>query len=221
MIEVGACFSPYDSESFGNHFNESYEAEAYRLYADPISENSSSNAFQCYLKEHFPTGIILKPAQHHELLLQAVQLATKSIQILSPWMLYTVVDKTFRQSLQESLNRGVDIWIGFGYKPSKFTLEEIDKIVQLDNFGSNLENTREAIEGLFGMLKDQLAYVPPIHSKILLVDDQFLFIGSHNWLSNKGKRNRDEISCLLTKRESVEYVRKQYLELVFRKNSRE
>ncbi|MNN73601.1 hypothetical protein D3C81_1897330 [compost metagenome] len=71
------------------------------------------------------------------------------------------------------------------------------------------------------MLKDQLAYVPPIHSKILLVDDQFLFIGSHNWLSNKGKRNRDEISCLLTKRESVEYVRKQYLELVFRKNSRE
>ncbi|MNV24536.1 hypothetical protein D3C71_1156040 [compost metagenome] len=97
MIEVGACFSPYDSESFGNHFNESYEAEAYRLYADPISENSSSNAFQCYLKEHFPTGIILKPAQHHELLLQAVQLATKSIQILSPCKSYTVVPKTFHQ----------------------------------------------------------------------------------------------------------------------------
>lgn len=219
MVEAGACFSPYDNDNIRGEFKESFDAEAYLLYADPVSEDSSSSLFQNYLKEHFPTGIILKPIQHHTLLLQAIQLASKSIHILSPWMLHTVVDKPFLHSLQESIERGVDIRIGFGYKPSKFTLADIDKIVQLDNFGSGLEKTQEAIEELFRILQDQLAYVPPIHSKILLVDYQFLFIGSHNWLSNKGRQKRDEISCLLTKQESIEYVRKQYLEPLFSNSS--
>lgn len=220
-LEVGVCFSPYDNDNFRSNFKDSYEAEAYKLYADSVSGNASSNPFQNYLKDHFPAGIILKPAQHHSLLLKAIQLASKSIRILSPWMLHSVVDEPFRHSLQESINRGVDIRVGFGYKPSKFTLADIDKIVQLDNFGGELDKTQAAIEELFKMLKDRLAYVPPIHSKILLVDNQFLFIGSHNWLSNKGRQNRDEISCLLTKQESIEYVQKQYMEPLFRKGSEE
>ncbi|OXM13941.1 AAA domain-containing protein [Paenibacillus herberti] len=212
MLEVGACFSPYDNENIRGHFKDSHDAEAYQLYADTVSGGPSASPFQNYLKEQFPAGIILKPAQHHALLLKAIQLASKSIRILSPWMMYTVVDEAFRQSLRESMDRGVDIRIGFGYKPSKLTLADIDKIVQLDNFGSGLEKTRDAVESLLGILGDRLAYVPPIHSKILLIDDQFLFIGSHNWLSNKGRQNRDEISCLLMKREAIKYVQEQYLE---------
>lgn len=218
MLEVGACFSPYDSDNFRSHFKDNYNTDAFRLYADPVSGVLSSSPFQNYLKEHFPTGIILKPAQHHKLLLQAIQLASKSIRILSPWMLHTVVDETFHHFLQESIDRGVDIRIGFGYRPSKFTLADIDKIVQLDNFGGELEKTCEAIKELFNMLQNRLTYVPPIHSKILLVDDQFLFIGSHNWLSNKGRQNRDEISCLLINRDSIDYVQKQYLEPLLSKD---
>lgn len=221
ILEAGACFSPYDSDNIRRTFEDRFEAEAYRLYADPVGGSQASSPFQNYLSEHFPSGIILKPSQHHSLLLQAIQLASKSIRILSPWMLHTVVDESFRHSLQESMNRGVDIRLGFGYKPSKLTLADIDKIVKLDNFGGNLELTLEAIEELYKLLQNRLAYVPPIHSKILLVDDQFLFIGSHNWLSNKGKQNRDEVSCLLMKQEAISYVQKRYLEPLLNKGVKE
>ena len=35
--------------------------------------------------------------------------------------------------------------------------------------------------------KENFVYYPPLHAKIIIVDDEYMFMGSHNWLSNAGK----------------------------------
>ncbi|WP_390905309.1 phospholipase D-like domain-containing protein [Paenibacillus melissococcoides] len=52
--------------------------------------------------------------------------------------------------------------------------------------------------------------MPPLHSKVLLIDNKILFIGSHNWLSNQGKSTREEISYLITDRQAIAYVRMRF-----------
>ena len=70
------------------------------------------------------------------------------------------------------------------------------------------EGSARAIGALLG---DWLRYDPPSHVKLLLVDEQYLFIGSLNWLYNSGESEQREISCLITNPDTIAYVREKYL----------
>lgn len=212
IMELGSCYSPYE-EKYTKGIEGDNLLTACKLYSSKNALNRMDiRGFGKYISEKFPEGIILEPKEHYELLLQALQLAKKSIVIVSPWMHYTVLDEQFQKFIQEALKRNVKVRIGFGYIKTKYSLSDIDNIVKVDNAKyAHKEETAASITSLHQILKNDLYYVPPIHSKILLIDDEYLFLGSHNWLSNRGKRNRDEVSCLLTGKHSIEYVEKRYL----------
>lgn len=107
-----------------------------------------------------------------------------------------------------------NIQITFGYHKQNFTLKEIDKIVQRDNFGYGLEKDIEAIQSLYDLLKDALLYLPPLHSIIVIADHEIMIISSHNWLSNKGAstQTKQETSCTIHDKEAINYVIERFFE---------
>ncbi|MNZ96091.1 hypothetical protein D3C78_1152710 [compost metagenome] len=71
-----------------------------------------------------------------------------------------------------------------------------------------------SISKLKEVLGEALQYIPPIHTKILLVDDKYLFIGSYNWLSNNGEfSKRDEVSCLIVEASMIQYLKERYIHI--------
>jgi phosphatidylserine/phosphatidylglycerophosphate/cardiolipin synthase-like enzyme len=155
--------------------------------------------------------MLLHPKNHYHLLLQAIKYCQNSISIVSPWVSSYVLNSEFFTSLKVAQARNSNIKIMFGYKETNFSLDELEKIVNKDNHSySNKEETILALKKLRDILKDNLEYKPPLHTKILLIDDQLLFIGSHNWLSNQGRGEREEISTLVTDKQAINYVKKRF-----------
>jgi phosphatidylserine/phosphatidylglycerophosphate/cardiolipin synthase-like enzyme len=109
--------------------------------------------------------------------------------------------------------------ICFGNHASKFTLEEIDQIVMLDNKRSNsfvdIETLKAHLKELRIILGSGLVYKPPLHTKALIIDDEFMIIGSHNWMSNTGQGtdSKDEISCIITDKDMIDYVKGRYFSI--------
>ena len=64
--------------------------------------------------------------------------------------------------------------------------------------------------------KESFIYAPPTHAKILIIDNKYMCIGSHNWLSNAGKTNeaerKKEVSRLTTSPKAIEYVKEKIFE---------
>ena len=91
-------------------------------------------------------------------------------------------------------------------------MNEIEKIVERDNFGKNTDKDVETIKMIYSELSDKLKYIPPIHSKVLIIDDILMIIGSHNWLSNSGKQRqeKDEVGCIITDTKAINYIKKRY-----------
>ena len=62
-----------------------------------------------------------------------------------------------------------------------------------------------------------MVYAPPIHAKILIIDNKYMCIGSHNWLSNAGKTNEKQRAIegtkITTNKESIDYVKEEYFKL--------
>ncbi|MHA7582388.1 phospholipase D-like domain-containing protein [Paenibacillus vandeheii] len=167
-----------------------------------------------YIREHLPERLILNPRDHYLLLLEALRHATKSIVIFSPWIMSYIVNEEFVSLVQAAMNRQVEVRIGFGFQGGKgIDLNNIPGIVKRDNsYGNNDENIK-SVSALKDVMGESLNYIPPIHSKILLVDNCYLFLGSHNWLSKLGKHKRDEISCLVTEERMIKYLKERYIQV--------
>lgn len=209
----GVCISPLE-EKF-HTIAEDMDAKAFSLYIDTSKESQGLlDPFSVYLREHVPERLILHPKDHYLLLMEALRHATKSVVIFSPWIMSYVVNEEFIILVQAAMDRQVEVRIGFGYQGGKgIDLGNIPGIVERDNsFGNNDKNVA-SISSLKDVMGESLYYIPPIHSKILLVDDRFLFLGSHNWLSKIGKHKRDEISCLVTEDQMIKYLKERYIQV--------
>ena len=126
-------------------------------------------------------------------------------------MLYEVITDEMIELIREKINNNNQFCICFGYNKTKYTLDQVEKIVEVDNFGDKPGHL-EVINKLKNTLKENLKYSPPIHTKALIIDEEFMLIGSHNWLSNSGGRKnaKDEISCVIIGKEMIEYVKRRY-----------
>ncbi|MFS0858523.1 AAA domain-containing protein [Paenibacillus taichungensis] len=214
--ESGVCISPLEEKY--HTVAEDMDAMAFSLYVD-LSEGSQGllDPFSVYIREHLSERLILDPRDHYLLLMEALRHATKSVVIFSPWIMSSVVNDEFVELVQTALSKQVEVRIGFGYKGGKAVgLDHIPGIVEKDNsFGGN-DKIVISISNLKDVMGESLQYIPPIHSKILLVDDRYLFLGSHNWLSKSGKykkNKRDEVSCLVTEDRMIQYLKERYIQV--------
>jgi AAA domain/PLD-like domain len=211
--EKGSVISPFNEEF--HCIESSWEMKAYKLYTTPsIKPKREESLFSVYIQNHIPEHLILTPQEHYRVLMEAIRHATKSIVIFSPWIMDYVVNEEFIELVQKAIQRKINLRIGFGYKGGKgIDLHQVKEIVTKDYAFGNKPKIETSITRLRDVMGASLQYVPPIHSKILLVDDQFLFIGSHNWLAKVGKIKRDEVSCLITDSRMIEYLKERYIQI--------
>lgn len=126
-------------------------------------------------------GAIIEVSEHKRYFFYVLQNAKKHIYIQSPWVREDVLSK-YKDEMQKALQRGVKICIKYGLKPrGKFDKAGIDEKSKdiFKNFAKNYPQ-------IFSLKKDD------DHSKILICDEEFMIIGSFNWLSFGGEMKNNE-----------------------------
>ncbi|MGL5437054.1 MAG: AAA domain-containing protein [Lachnospiraceae bacterium] len=183
---------------------------AIQVLSGRLSE-AGNDEISIYLQSAIPTRIVDTPQLHNQLLNDLVGMAKKEVCIISPWISGFVVTDDFLSVVHQQLANQVSFMVSFGYRKSSLTLDNVSEIVDKDmSWGK--EHAVRAIEGLKQELGEYLKYQPPTHVKLLIIDETFMFIGSLNWLMNSGKTGTKEISCLITDREMIRYVKEQYIQ---------
>ena len=205
----GRVYSLYDTELL-----EQIEVEepSVQQFLTIMTDQSADSAYSDFLNKYLSNGLLIDPGKHYQFLREVLKTASSSIRIVSPWIMPSVVNQEFLDDIIRFIERDGKLEICFGYHKTTYSLDDVDKIVKRDYYGSNTEKTKVAIEELHAVLKQDLTYAPPIHTKALVVDDKFMLIGSHNWLSNKGayKNSKAELSCLVCDPQAIEFVKKRY-----------
>ena len=120
--------------------------------------------------------------QHLQELDMAISTATKSLCILSGWVRNAVVTPVRVSNLEKSVQRGVKIYIGYGY--------------QFRGQPNNSDPYAETL--LFELQKScpNQVFIAKFscHEKILVKDCEYFIIGSNNWLANSFRGDNSEQS---------------------------
>lgn len=223
--EYGKVYSFFDSELNFNNLSETeqqnWESASRVLTAEDnhvLDINSDLNRF---IQDHCPKRIIIGPAVHYEILKGVIGLAKKNIYIFSPWISNYVVEDRFVELVSDAVKSKVKLNICFGYQGKKGTLDNQENIEEVlianGGFCRDIKETAKAIFYLKEQLGVNIIHFPPIHTKLLLVDDRYMFIGSHNWLQNSGRGTNQykEMSCLVTSNDSIMFVKDRYIDKFF------
>ena len=201
----GKVFSLFDMED-----DALYDEKVLRVLAGSRGADGDGKIDR-YLQENLPHGVIDTPQLHNVVLKDLLNMAEQSVHIISPWIGRNVVTDELLNTIGQKLKAGIPIHITFGYRAAGCSLENIDALVEKE-IPWNKAGAAEAIRALKLRLEEKLRYLPPSHVKLLLVDDRYLFIGSLNWLYNSGKTQQRELSCLVTNKDTIRYVRQRFLE---------
>ena len=175
---------------------------------DEFSE-SVPKALKSFLRARDRECAMIIGYSHRDFLLNAIDGAQESLCIVSGWLSKRVIDPELVERVKLAIERGVDIFVGYGYeyqgehqekKDSKFALailRTVAKAAKKERWKGSLTVGRYAT-----------------HEKVLILDKAVIVSGSNNWLSNASFVN-DESSLIienadLAKNEYVR-VRKQVL----------
>lgn len=136
----------------------------------------------------------LSVLEHPAVLWDTLETARERVVIVTPWITSQVVDRRAIDAIRKLLERGCRLYIGYGIdenRPAKPIPPELSELAkrfpafQLRDFGDT-------------------------HEKMLIKDDQYVVIGSFNWLSFKGdpkRRLRRERSLKVN---DAAYVEKEF-----------
>lgn len=125
-------------------------------------------------------GAMLEVGEHKRYFIYVLKNAKKHIYIQSPWVRYNVLE-IYKEYIQSALEKGVKITIKYGMqKRSQKDKQEIDEevLAYLNELKAKYQN--------FSLKHDY------DHSKIIICDDEFMIVGSFNWLSFRGESKGDE-----------------------------
>ncbi|MBR9906784.1 MAG: hypothetical protein GYB30_01890 [Gammaproteobacteria bacterium] len=125
---------------------------------------------------------LLSDSSHYDYMLRQIERANSSVMILSGWISDKVIDVRFIETLSNALKRGVKIYIGFGYENSN-GVHEVSRPAKraLTSLKKLSENHSGISVGIFNN-----------HQKALVIDKRRVVCGSHNWLSNRTFKNREQ-----------------------------
>jgi superfamily I DNA and/or RNA helicase len=206
----GRIYSIYNMDLMKEELENDFWEQLKNLFyvGNFIPDNHYDNLF----KENLEQGLLVGE-KHHDFLINSMKLSEKSIHVVSPWITSAVVNDEMIKLINEKLELESSINICFGYNKSSYTLpDNIDEIVKKDSIYGGEEKNSNIIKELYKLINNNLKYKPPMHTKALIIDRKFMVIGSHNWLSKVGKRkgSRDEISCIVSDENMIEYVIGRY-----------
>ena len=152
-------------------------------------------------------GKILEMDEHKKYFLYVLDNAKEQICIQSPWVRYNVIS-IYKNKIESALKRGVKIFIKYsspqgGFK-AKNRFEKVEKI-DIDNESKNYFNS---LRSKFPQNFKVIVSKEFNHSKILICYEEFMIMGSFNWLSfggenQKNQEKREETSNINRNKESV------------------
>jgi hypothetical protein len=126
---------------------------------------------------------------HREYLDRALDEATARLMIISPWIRAEVVDKEFVAKLRNVLDRGTQLYIGYGFGPDDGG-QRPPRLVKRD------KQAEQDLRRLSSQYQNfHFARLGDTHAKVLICDSLFSIVTSFNWLSFRGDRRlqfRDE-----------------------------
>lgn len=141
-------------------------------------------------------GATLEVGEHKRYFIYVLKNAKKHIYIQSPRVKQNALE-FYKEYIQSALEKGVKITIKYGMqKPSQKDKQEIDEevLAYLNELKAKYPN--------FSLKHDY------DHSKIIICDDEFMIVGSFNWLSFGGESKggevlRGETSTINKNKESI------------------
>lgn len=144
---------------------------------------------------------ILIDEEYRQMLPQAIAGARREIRIMQ----YRIQrklgrgqteDNLFLEALKERIEKGVKIWFlidyyprtGMAYKENLYVA-----LIMMDHgcYARYLKNSRVC------------------HSKVVIVDQEIVLVGSHNWTTNSLKRN-SEVSVMIKDKEEAKRLIEEY-----------
>lgn len=138
-------------------------------------------------------GATLEVGEHKRYFIYVLKNAKKHIYIQSPWVRHNVLE-IYKEYIQSALEKGVKITIKYGMqKRSEKDKQEIDEkaLAYLNELKAKYANF-------------SLKHGSDDHSKIIICDDEFMIMGSFNWLSFAPRDDkRSETSTINKNKESI------------------
>jgi phosphatidylserine/phosphatidylglycerophosphate/cardiolipin synthase-like enzyme len=173
-----------------------------------LKSNKSINKISEFNLDHLEKTeyeVIEKPEVHRKELIETIKKSKHTIVIWSGWATTYSIDRELVDLFKDALERGVNIYAGFGYNTSR-------------NYTPRQSDTRGIEElnklKLFGKEKRSRGYFligkKDNHKKILICDDEYVIVGSFNWLSNSSNNRNDE--------ESIKIFNKTYVSEALARN---
>ncbi len=146
----------------------------------------------------------LEVHEHRPLFMRSLDNAKKRLLIVSPWITDRVLNNLRLQKIRNLVDKGVEVFIGYGIGDDNNQRLGRDKGEQAIRFLSDLATRNQNLH--FKEFGDT-------HAKILLVDDIYAVIGSFNWLSFEGdprKGFREEMSYYVNVKTEIEKLYQRY-----------
>ena len=146
----------------------------------------------------------LEVHEHRPLFMRSLDNAKKRLLIISPWITDRVLNNLRLQKIRNLVDRGVEVFIGYGIGDDNNQRPGRDKGEQAIRFLSDLAAQKQNLH--FKEFGDT-------HAKILLMDDNYAVIGSFNWLSSEGdprKGFREEMSYYVNVKTEIEKLFQRY-----------
>lgn len=173
---------------------------------DKITEQDSKIINLEKLKDNY--SFILTPSEHRDWLIKTFNEAKESIIILSGWATDYSINEEFITNAKNSLIKGVDIYLGWGYQKSNEkkvdTIKEKNAKEALSKIQEGAAENNSQGRLFFRTFKN--------HKKILICDDRYVIYGSFNWLSNNRGGSNEEESVVINHPETVAKIRERYIE---------
>lgn len=173
-----------------------------------------------YIQKNIESGVIIDAKQHYDFFNYALKNANREIYIMSPWIKDNVMNEEFFKDIRNLKDNNCIVKILFGYKKgNKDIFNEKELAMELKRTNSLGFATQEVVESIARRMyqiigKDNFVYNPPIHAKVLIIDDKYMCIGSHNWLSNAGKTSEQqrakESTRITTSKSAIEYAKNSF-----------
>ena len=210
--ENGKVYSLYDTEN--SSLSENFDEEILQILQPELKVHNDNIGM--YIMSKFQSGVILDAKEHYDLFMYLLKNTQKEIFIMSPWIRENVVNDEFINELKRLKENGATIKIMYGYKKGKKadTPENIlNEIINTKSLGfAGKEETKRVIDKLYNLLgKENFIYAPPTHAKAVIVDGIYMFMGSHNWLSNAGKMSENsraiEGTIITTSKDAISYAK--------------
>ena len=214
--ENGMIYSLYDIDN--SALNKNFDERILQIL-QPEFEVANDN-IGLYIQQKFENGIILDAKQHYDLLMYTLKNTKKEILIMSPWIMENVINEEFINEIKKLKENNCKVKIVFGYKSGNRNVnspdEIVNELVRTRSLGfAKEESVRKIVGELYNLLgKENFVYAPPTHAKTIIVDEKYMFMGSHNWLSNAGKMiekdRAKEGTIITTSKDAIAYTKEEF-----------